>query len=119
MSNEANAGFELVAAFQAYDAEAAERILKEQVFTFLQVEVARIARKLRVPTIASTPAAVPAPPMAAPSSASSQPAAGYTVYPAPVAAPDAAASEQPSPEPAVAQQPPPEPTAQNLGELLM
>merc|ERR1719191_68134 len=46
MSNEAKSGFELLAAFQAYDADAAAEVLKEQVFTFLQVEVARLAKKL-------------------------------------------------------------------------
>lgn len=57
MSDEAQAGFELLAAFQNYDAEGAERALQRQVFTFLQVEVARIARKLRVPTVSAPPPA--------------------------------------------------------------
>jgi len=59
MSKECEAGMDLVAAFQAMDAEAAERLLKEQVFTFLQVEVARLAKQLRVPVAVAQPAATP------------------------------------------------------------
>lgn len=58
-SNESMAGAELVAAFQENDAETANRVLQEQVFTFLQVEVARMAKQLRVPTLAA-PAPRPA-----------------------------------------------------------
>lgn len=59
MSKECQYGTDLVQAFQESDPEAAERIVKEQVFTFLQVEVARIARTLRVKTIAA-PVSAPA-----------------------------------------------------------
>jgi len=69
-SNESVAGAELVAAFQAYDDEGAQRVLKDQVFSFLQVEVARLAKQLRVPTLAA-PAVSPVP---AVSSANSVPA---------------------------------------------
>jgi len=81
-SNESASGFALVEAFQAYDGEAAERILKEQIFTFLQVEIARLARKLRVPTV-NVPAPARAPVLAA-----APPSAGYDAgdAPAPVAA---------------------------------
>jgi tetratricopeptide (TPR) repeat protein len=108
MSNEANAGFEMVAAFQAYDAEKVERLSKEQVFTFLQVEVARLARKLRVATLPTAPAAA-APAMAAPAKT-----AGYAADPAPVPTPDVATT--PAPE---STDPPQQPTAQDLGALLM
>jgi len=60
-SKESVAGAELVAAFQAYDAEAAERVLQDQIFTFLQVEVARLAKQLRVPVLAAP--TVPAEPV--------------------------------------------------------
>mmetsp|Transcript_51123 Transcript_51123/g.146788 ORF Transcript_51123/g.146788 Transcript_51123/m.146788 type:complete len:314 (-) Transcript_51123:112-1053(-) len=57
MSKESQVGSELVEAFQAHDAENAERLLKEQVFTFLQVEVARLAKKLKVPDFGAQAAA--------------------------------------------------------------
>lgn len=47
-SRECEVGSGLVQAFQQNDAEAAERLVKEQVLTFLQVEVARLAQQLRV-----------------------------------------------------------------------
>lgn len=56
-SKEGQVGFDLVAAFQANDAEAVERLVKDQVLTFLQVEIARLGRQLRVH--GSQPAAVP------------------------------------------------------------
>jgi tetratricopeptide (TPR) repeat protein len=95
MSDEAQAGFELLAAFQNYDAEAAEQALKRQVFTFLQVEVARIARKLRVPTVS-----VPPPALVAPATLPQTLEGGL----------DEQSEEV---------QETPEPSAQNLGELLM
>lgn len=114
MSNEAAAGFELVKAFQEYDAEAVVKIVKQQVFTFLQVEVARLAQKLRIQTQPAAPAApapaMASPKMAAPSNAAAESSAGYAADLAPVAAPDPApGSADPAPEPA----------ASNLGELLM
>jgi len=50
-SNESQAGAELVAAFQAMDAEEVQRVLKDSSFGFLQVEVARLAKQLRLPTL--------------------------------------------------------------------
>lgn len=54
-SKESEVGFLLVGAFQANDAESVERLVKEQVFTNLQVEIARIARLLRVRTLPTAP----------------------------------------------------------------
>eukprot|EP00747_Dinoflagellata_sp_TGD_P165941 gnl/TRDRNA2_/TRDRNA2_187997_c0_seq1.p1 gnl/TRDRNA2_/TRDRNA2_187997_c0~~gnl/TRDRNA2_/TRDRNA2_187997_c0_seq1.p1 ORF type:complete len:296 (+),score=84.86 gnl/TRDRNA2_/TRDRNA2_187997_c0_seq1:77-964(+) len=51
-SKEFQVGSELVQAYQENDAEAAARLLKEQTFTFLHVEVARIAMRLRIPMAA-------------------------------------------------------------------
>lgn len=48
-SKEADVGFQLVEAFQNNDSEAVRQVLKEQVFSFLQIEVARLAKKLHVP----------------------------------------------------------------------
>jgi hypothetical protein len=42
-------GSNLIEAFRANDAEAVENLVKDQMFSFLQVEVARVARRLRVP----------------------------------------------------------------------
>ncbi|CAE8615077.1 unnamed protein product [Polarella glacialis] len=47
-SKECQVGSELVAAFQAHDPEAVASLIKDQIFSFLQVEVARIAKQLRV-----------------------------------------------------------------------
>lgn len=47
-STECQAGSDLVEGFKAHDPEAVQKALKEQVFTFIQVEVARLARSLRV-----------------------------------------------------------------------
>eukprot|EP00927_Polykrikos_kofoidii_P008246 TRINITY_DN13419_c0_g1_i1.p1 TRINITY_DN13419_c0_g1~~TRINITY_DN13419_c0_g1_i1.p1 ORF type:complete len:308 (-),score=59.85 TRINITY_DN13419_c0_g1_i1:78-1001(-) len=47
-SKECILGNDLVAAYRSNDAEAAAAALKDQTFTFLQIEVARIARQLRV-----------------------------------------------------------------------
>lgn len=58
-SRECQVGSELVSAFQANDAAELERVLKEQVFTFLQVEIARLAKKLRLPSFAAPVVARP------------------------------------------------------------
>lgn len=120
MSNEANAAFELVAAFKEYDAEAAAKVLKEQVFIFLQVEVARIAKKLKVPTIAAPAPAAKAPVMAAPAPAMAAPA---VAAPAPSSQPNAgyaavAAPEAPQAEAAPVAEAPAEEES-DLGALLM
>lgn len=80
-SKECQAGSELVAAFQAYEAAEVERLLKEQVFTFLQVEIARMAKKLRIGTAPKPAPAPTAPAPSAPQSAvgavaAAEPAAG-------------------------------------------
>lgn len=73
MSKECQYGTDLVQAFQESDPEACQTIIKQQVFTFLQVEVARIARTLQVATIAAAPAAAAAP---APGGGSDEPGGG-------------------------------------------
>lgn len=122
-SKEAGAAFELVAAFQAYDSEAAAKVLKEQVFTFLQVEVARIAKKLHIPTVASASTAAPLPVLTAPKA---QPSSGYTAAPAPALPEDSAQrlaeapASKPGSEDCVRDEPAADPEpANNLGELLM
>jgi len=61
MSKESQVGSDLLGAFKENDAEALQRVQKEQVLTFLQVEIARIAKQLRVPTFAApAPAAAAA-----------------------------------------------------------
>lgn len=55
LSKECKVGSELVAAFQENDVEGVEKLVKDQTFTFIQVEVARMVRKLRIPG-ASRPA---------------------------------------------------------------
>lgn len=77
-SRECQAGSDLVAAFQAYESVEAERVLKEQVFTFLQVEIARMAKKLRVDAV-SAPARPAAAPQAA--AAAAAPAAPFAPQP--------------------------------------
>eukprot|EP00435_Cladocopium_sp_Y103_P040990 s2430_g11.t1 len=52
MSREYQVGTELVEATKNYDAEALIGLQKDQIFTFLQVEVARIAKLLKVATVA-------------------------------------------------------------------
>jgi len=47
-SKECEVASELVAAFQNYDAEVCDRLVKDQTFSFCQVEIARIARQLRI-----------------------------------------------------------------------
>jgi len=47
-SNECEAGHKLVDGFREYDAELVETVVKDQVFSSLQIEVARMARQLRV-----------------------------------------------------------------------
>jgi len=111
-SNEANAGFELVASFQEYDSEKADSLLKGQIFTFLQVEVARLARKLHIPTV-SAPVA-PLPVLTAPKAQPKAEAAGYTAAPAPTLP---AGSAQDAIEAAPVAEA--EPAPSNLGELLM
>lgn len=77
MSKECLCGSQLVAAFQAMDAEEAERVLKEQTINFLQVEIARLAKKLKVhgvgapaaPPVGVVASAEPPPPPAAAGSA--------------------------------------------------
>lgn len=56
-SAECQAGSELVAAFQQNDPEEAARVLKQQIFTFLQIEVARLAKQLRIAAPAAAPRA--------------------------------------------------------------
>mmetsp|Transcript_16780 Transcript_16780/g.38864 ORF Transcript_16780/g.38864 Transcript_16780/m.38864 type:complete len:306 (-) Transcript_16780:71-988(-) len=48
MSGECQAGMKLVEAFKDYDSEAVKKLVKDQVFTFLPVEIARIAISLKV-----------------------------------------------------------------------
>lgn len=85
-SNECQMGHELVTAFQEYDAEQVEKLSKEQVFSFLQVEVARLARQLRVPQAAAPRPAAPKPAAKA-ATPSPQTAGGYSATgAAPVAA---------------------------------
>uniref|UniRef100_A0A7S4UFZ8 Gamma-soluble NSF attachment protein n=1 Tax=Alexandrium monilatum TaxID=311494 RepID=A0A7S4UFZ8_9DINO len=57
-SKEAQSGAELVAAFQNNDAEEVQRVMKDQTFTFLQVEIARLAKQLRLPSLGGSTAAV-------------------------------------------------------------
>lgn len=51
MSKECTVGSSLVLAFESNDAEAVAALLKDHVFANLQVEVARLARQLKVPTL--------------------------------------------------------------------
>jgi len=51
MSREAKVGCDLVDTFRNCDAEACEKLVKDQIFSFLQLEVARTARQLRVPVV--------------------------------------------------------------------
>jgi len=57
-SKECQVGSDMVAAFQARDPAEVERLAREQVWSFLQVEVARLARQLRL----AAPAAGEPPP---------------------------------------------------------
>merc|ERR1712129_247060 len=50
-------GYDLVEAFRANDAEALKTLIKDQIFSFLQIEVARVARKLEVLVIGASAAA--------------------------------------------------------------
>lgn len=63
-SKECQVGSDMVAAFQARDPAEVERLAKEQVWSFLQVEAARLARQLRLAAGAAgeaPPAGEPAP----------------------------------------------------------
>eukprot|EP00405_Crypthecodinium_cohnii_P042981 CAMPEP_0206565832 /NCGR_PEP_ID=MMETSP0325_2-20121206/24313_1 /ASSEMBLY_ACC=CAM_ASM_000347 /TAXON_ID=2866 /ORGANISM="Crypthecodinium cohnii, Strain Seligo" /LENGTH=360 /DNA_ID=CAMNT_0054068777 /DNA_START=51 /DNA_END=1130 /DNA_ORIENTATION=+ len=129
-SKEAVVGGELVQAFLNHDAEGVEAAKKQQVFSFLQVEIARLAKSLKVADLASmvgrgavpTPAAAPAgaaapapaPAKAAASPTAAPPAAATTVTTA-TTAPAATPTPTPAPAPAPASG---EPTAQDLAELL-
>lgn len=64
-SKECQVGSDIVAAFQARDPAEVERLAKEQVWSFLQVEVARLAKQLRL----AAPAAGDAPPTGEPATA--------------------------------------------------
>eukprot|EP00403_Amphidinium_massartii_P029878 CAMPEP_0178390938 /NCGR_PEP_ID=MMETSP0689_2-20121128/10904_1 /TAXON_ID=160604 /ORGANISM="Amphidinium massartii, Strain CS-259" /LENGTH=307 /DNA_ID=CAMNT_0020011463 /DNA_START=8 /DNA_END=928 /DNA_ORIENTATION=+ len=63
LSPECQAGMNLIEAFKAYDGDAVKKQVKDQVFTFLPVEVARLAVTLKVNTgYAPPPATVAATP---------------------------------------------------------
>jgi len=109
-SKESEVGFALVAAAKEHDPETIANVLADQTFTFLQVEVARLARELQSEMrkrLASAPAA--APPAAAPKVAAVEAAA-----PAPAGSGEEAAPAAETEEAPAAAEP-----EQNLAELLM
>lgn len=135
-SKECMVGSEMVEAFKTYDAEAVTRLLKEQVWSFLQVEVARMAKQLKVktvavptqqaaPRVAPVAAAVPAAPAAPPTGgyeSAAPPVAPTSEEDAPAtSAVPAAETEQPkaetvtAPPPAAVQAASPE----DLADMLM
>jgi len=92
-SKECQVGSELVTAFQEHDSETVERVLKEQVFaSLLNVEIARAAKSLRIPSFGGAPKAAAA--------------AGASVRGGAAAGPAAVAGGPPA-------------TADDLAELLM
>lgn len=56
-SKECEVGSELIEAFRSGDAEAVERLLKDQTISFLHIEIARMARSLRAPAAPAVAAA--------------------------------------------------------------
>eukprot|EP00929_Paragymnodinium_shiwhaense_P013165 TRINITY_DN121026_c0_g1_i1.p1 TRINITY_DN121026_c0_g1~~TRINITY_DN121026_c0_g1_i1.p1 ORF type:complete len:338 (-),score=127.95 TRINITY_DN121026_c0_g1_i1:118-1131(-) len=106
MSKESQCAHDLVAAFQANDPAGVTELTKDQIFTFLQVEVARLAKKLQIfGAVAPAPAAA-----ARPAAAEAATGGGYTA---------AAAPAPPMAEAAPAAAPKADANADDLAAMLM